>query len=90
MSYNVIGGYSAYILGPLVLNNIYTYDHNRPFYISFIPCIVMFVMMIIAHYAPGGKLAGQVSLADSLENARNRRIADLELTEDTKRELKLI
>ena len=46
--------------------------------------------MIITHYAPGGKLAGQVALADSLENARNRRIADLELTEDTKRELKLI
>ena len=46
--------------------------------------------MIITHYAPGGKLAGQVSLADSLENARNRRIADLELTEDVKRELKLV
>ena len=77
-------------MGPLVLNNIYTYDQNRPFYLSLIPCIVMFVMMVITHYTPGGKLAGQVSLADSRESARNRRIAELELTDDAKRELKLV
>ena len=77
-------------MGPLVLNNIYTYDQNRPFYISLIPCVLMCLIMVIAHFAPGGRLAGHVSLADSLEHIRNVRIASLKLTEETKRELKLI
>lgn len=50
----------------------------------------MCLIMVIAHFAPGGRLAGQVSLADSLEHVRNVRIANLKLTEETKRELKLI
>ena len=78
MSFTLIGGQSAYILAPLVLNNIYPYNNKMPFYISLLPNIVMFVMMIICNYLPGGRLAGQVSLADSLENDLEYKIADME------------
>lgn len=78
MSFTLIGGQSAYILGPLVLNNIYPVNNNMPFYISLLPNVVMFVMMVICNYLPGGKLAGQVSLADSLENDLEYKIAGME------------
>ena len=49
-----VGGQLAYIVSP--------------FFITLIPAIILVVVMLMCSYLPGGKLAGQVSLADSLEH----------------------
>ncbi|KAK8812729.1 hypothetical protein WA538_004586 [Blastocystis sp. DL] len=84
VSITLIGGQCAYILGPLVLNNIYPHDNRMPFYVSMLPSIVLFLSMFICNYLPGGRLAGQVSLADSLQNDMELKIARMEGTLDKK------
>lgn len=71
-------------MGPLVLNNIYPYDNRMPFYVSMLPSIILFLSMVICNYLPGGRLAGQVSLADSLQNDMELKIARMEGTLDKK------
>ena len=46
--------------------------------------------MIICNYLPGGRLAGQVSLADSKEFALQQRMAGVDIDEYWKKEKKCI
>ena len=55
-----------------------------PFYVSMLPSIVLFLSMFICNYLPGGRLAGQESLADSLQNDMELKIARMEGTLDKK------
>lgn len=55
-----------------------------PFYVSMLPSIILFLSMFICNYLPGGRLAGQVSLADSLQNDMELKIARMEGTLDKK------
>ncbi|KAK8804657.1 hypothetical protein WA171_006625 [Blastocystis sp. BT1] len=63
-----VGGQLAYIVSPLLLEELYNQQADLPFFITLIPAIILVVVMLMCSYLPGGKLAGQVSLADSLEH----------------------
>lgn len=64
----LIGGQSAYILAPNILSSLYAVDYRLPFYTSLVPCAAVFISMVILHFIPGGRTAGQVPLAFALES----------------------
>lgn len=68
MSLVQTGGQLAYILSPILLEQMFTEQINLPFYIAMIPSFLLMAMMLMCDYLPGGKSAGQVSLQASLEN----------------------
>ncbi|KAK8826754.1 hypothetical protein WA556_004343 [Blastocystis sp. ATCC 50177/Nand II] len=68
LSMVLIGGQSAYILAPNILGALFSYDMSYPFLVSLIPCIAVFIAMLILHFIPGGKTAGQVPLRLALES----------------------
>ena len=64
----LIGGQSAYILAPNILSSLYAADYRLPFYCSLVPCAAVFISMLILHFIPGGRTAGQVPLKFALES----------------------
>lgn len=78
LSMVLIGGQSAYILAPNILGSLFSIDMNLPFLVSLVPCacsvvgsfvaIVVFIAMIVLHFIPGGRTAGQVPLRLALED----------------------
>lgn len=64
----LIGGQSAYILAPNILSSLYAVDYRLPFYFSLVPCAAVFISMLILHFIPGGRTAGQVPLDLALES----------------------
>ena len=63
-----MGGQLAYVVSPLILEQLYGQQIDLPFVVTLIPAFVLFVVMLMCNYLPGGKLAGQVSLADTREH----------------------
>ena len=64
----LIGGQSAYIAAPNVLSGLYSIDWRLPFYVSLVPSAAVFICMVVLHFIPGGRTAGQVPLAFALES----------------------
>ena len=58
----------SWIVSPILLEICYDYQITVPFYIALIPAVLLFVIMLLTHYLPGGNLAGKVSLADTMEH----------------------
>ena len=63
-----MGGQLAYVVSPVILEQLYGQQGDLPFVVTLIPAFVLFVVMLMCNYLPGGKLAGQVSLADTREH----------------------
>lgn len=63
-----LGSQCAYILSPILLEQMFTEQKDLPFFISMIPAFLLATLMFMCEYLPGGKNAGQVSLQASLEN----------------------
>ncbi|KAK8825356.1 hypothetical protein WA538_003053 [Blastocystis sp. DL] len=64
----LLGGQSAYIVAPSALSGLYSLGIVVPFYVSLFPCLVLFVVMIVLNFIPGGRTAGQVPLRFAMEN----------------------
>ncbi|KAK8806599.1 hypothetical protein WA588_003163 [Blastocystis sp. NMH] len=68
LSMSQMGGQLAYVVSPVILEQLYGQQGDLPFVVTLIPAFVLFVVMLMCNYLPGGKLAGQVSLADTREH----------------------
>ena len=58
----------SWIVSPILLEVCYDYQITVPFYIALIPAFLLFIIMLLTNYLPGGDLAGKVSLADTMEH----------------------
>ena len=58
----------SWIFSPILLEVCYDHQISVPFYIALIPAVLLFIIMLLTYYLPGGNLAGKVSLADSMEH----------------------
>ena len=50
------------------MEELFAQQRDFPFFVSMVPALTITIVMIMCTYLPGGRVAGQISLHDSLEH----------------------